>query len=419
MTESRVLRSPLAVLRRLPAPVPILIVGTFVSKAGSFILPYLTLVLGREFHLAERDTAGLVAAYGIGSLVSIVVGGVLTDRLGRRATLLLSLFGSGVLAVAMSAASSVRAFALLLLLFGFLADLYRPASSAIISDRLSSAQRASGFAAMRVAVNVGFAFGMALGGLLLDWSWRLLFAADGLTTIAFGLIVLTRIEETRPAAPAAGSAASVPVWRDGVFALSLLSSLGFAILVFSFLTVLPLTVTQSAGYPPWVFGALVATNGVIIAVFEVTAVEALRGFRRLRVAALGMLLAGIGFASIGLVMHWAAFLVAMVLWTAGEILAVPQQMAFVSDWAPPEARGRYLGLYGATWSLGVALNPLIALPLHSRLPEAMFWPLHLLLVAPGILLLPRLDRSADRPERLRGHAPEPSPPQLPTPSSEP
>jgi len=415
-----VLRSPLAVVRRLPAPVPILIVGTFVNKAGSFILPYLTLVLGREFQLPERDTAGLVAAYGIGSLVSIVVGGVLTDRLGRRATLLLSLFGSGGLAVAMSLAGSVRAFAPLLLLFGFMADLYRPASSAIISDRLASADRASGFAALRVAVNVGFAFGMAAGGLLVDWSWRVLFAADGVTTIAFGLIVLAKIGETRPPAAArADDAARVPVWRDGVFAQSLLSSLGFATLVFSFLTVLPLTVTRSAGYPPWVFGALVATNGVIIAVFEVTAVEALRPFRRLRVAALGMLLAGLGFASIGLVMHWAAFLVAMVLWTVGEILTVPQQMAFVSDWAPPDARGSYLGLYGATWSLGVALNPLVALPLHARLPEVLFWPLHLLLVAPGIALLPRLDRSADRPERLRGHALGPPPLQLPAPSSEP
>lgn len=408
-------------MRTLPAPVPILIVGTFVNKAGSFILPYLTLVLGREFHIPGREAAALVTAYGLGSLVSVVTGGVLTDRLGRRATLLLSLFGSGAVAVVMSGAGSVRAFLPLLLLFGFLADLYRPASSAIISDRLASAQRASGFAALRVAVNVGFAFGMGIGGLLVDWSWRLLFALDGLTTIAFGAIVLAKIGETRPAPEAgrAGAPAASPMWRDGVFVLTVVASLGFTTLVFSFLTVLPLTVTESAGYPPWVFGALVATNGVIIAVFEITAVEALRSFSRLRVAALGMLLAGIGFAGIGLVMHWAAFLAAMVLWTAGEILTVPQQMAFVSDWAPPEARGRYLGVYGATWSLGVALNPLVALPLHSRLPEAAFWPLHLLLVAPGIVLLPRLARDADRPERLRGHAPEPPPPQLPAPSSEP
>jgi len=414
-----VLRSPLHVVRGLPAPVPILIVGTFVNKAGSFILPYLTLVLAREFHLEDGQAAGLVMAYGIGSLVSILAGGYLTDRLGRRATLLLSLFGSGALALAMSAAASVRVFVPLLLLFGFLADLYRPASSAIISDRLASSERASGFAALRVAVNLGFAFGMVLGGLLVDWSWRLLFAADGLTTIAFGAIVLWKVGETRPARAPVGALAPIPVWRDVVYAQMLLASLAFATLVFSFLTVLPLTVTRSAGYPAWVFGVLVASNGVLIALFEVSAVEALRGKRRLKAAALGMLLAGVGFSLMGVVMHWAAFLVCMVLWTIGEILTVPQQMAFVSDWAPPAARGQYLGLYGATWSLGFALNPLLALPLHARLPEALFWPLHLLLVAPGIVLLLRLDRTADRPDRLRGHTTEKAPPLLPVPSSDP
>ncbi len=412
------LRSPLALVRRLPPPVPVLIAGTFVNRAGSFILPYLTLVLAREFRLEEKQAAGLVMVYGVGSLVSLVVGGHLTDRLGRRRTLLLSLFGSGALAVAMSAAASVRAFVPLLLVFAFLADLYRPASSAIVSDRLASEDRASGFAALRVAVNLGFAFGMAIGGLLVDWSWRVLFAVDGLTTIAFGAIVLLKIGETRPSHPGAPKEAIPPAWRDPVFAQVLLASLGFATMVFSFVTVLPLSVTRAAGYPAWVFGALVATNGLIIAAFEVSAVEALRGARRLPVAALGMLLAGIGFGMLGIVRHWAGFLAGMVLWTIGEILTVPQQMAFVSDWAPPEARGRYLGFYGATWSLGVVLNPILMLPLYARLPEPLFWPLHLVFVVPGLLLL-RLDR-VDRVERLRGRAEDrPAPPALPALASEP
>ena len=411
--------SPVAIVRGLPPPVPVLIAGTFVNKAGSFILPYLTLVLAREFHMEERQAAALVMAYGLGSLVSLVVGGHLTDRLGRRRTLLLSLFGSGGLAVAMSLAASVRVFVPLLVLFGFLADLYRPASSAIISDRLPSADRASGFAALRIAVNLGFACGMAIGGLLVDWSWRVLFAADGLTTMAFGAIVLLNIGETRPRSHDAELAQAPPPWRDPVFAQVLFASLGFATMVLSFVTVLPLSVTRSAGYPPWVFGALVAVNGLIIAAFELSAVEALRGARRLRVAALGMLLAGLGFGMLGLSRHWSGFLAGMVLWTIGEILTVPQQMAFIADWAPPEARGRYLGFYGATWSLAVVLNPLLTLPLYARLEEPLFWPLHLLLVAPGILLL-RLDRVADRVERLRGRADlEPAPPVLPALASEP
>ncbi len=76
---------------------------------------------------------------------------------------------------------------------------------------------------------------------------------------------------------------------------------------------------------------------------------------------------------LGLVMHWAWFLLAVLVFTAGEILASPQAMSFVADWAPPAARGRYLSLYQATWSIAFAVNPAVALPLHTALGERAFW----------------------------------------------
>src|SRR5206468_8189036 len=108
------------------------------------------------------------------------------DHLGRRVTLLLSLFGSGGIAIALGTVSSIAVFAPLLVLLGFIADLYRPAASAIIGDLLPSRQRATGFAALRTAVNLGFAVGMSLGGFLADWSWRLLFIGDGVTLSSTG-----------------------------------------------------------------------------------------------------------------------------------------------------------------------------------------------------------------------------------------
>jgi MFS family permease len=414
------LEGPIALLRRLPGAVQLLVIGTLVNRAGSFILPFLTLVLSEDFHLSEGKTASLVVAYGVGSLVSILIGGVLTDRLGRRKTLMLSLFGSGALAVAMGLSPSVSVFVPLLVAFGFLADLYRPASSAIISDLLPSKDRTMGFAALRVAMNLGFAIGMALGGLLVGWSWRLLFVTDGLTTAAFGLLVWTRIAETRPVATrSVAPGRTLDVLRDGVFLQLLLASMGFSTLVFTFITVLPLTITRSGHYPAWVYGALVAVNGVMITLIEVPAVAWLARFRRLRVAGFGMLLTGVAFGLVGFVPHWSWYLLTVILWTAGEILTVPQQMAFIADWAPPETLGRYLGFQGATWSLGFALNPLLTLPLHARLPERVFYPLLLLLVAPSALMMRSLDRCADRPELLRGHGDPVLPPLLATPCAEP
>ena len=141
---------------------------------------------------------------------------------------------------------------------------------------------------------------------------------------------------------------------------------------------------------------------MLVAFFEISITVRLKPFRRLRLAALGCCLVMVGFGMIGLVMHWAWFLLAVLVFTAGEIVASPQQMAFIADWAPPEARGRYLSLYQATWSVAFAVNPAITLPLHAALGERAFWGLMPLLAIPGVFVLLRLDRTADRPELLRG-----------------
>jgi MFS family permease len=403
-----VLSHSVRLMARLPRAVRLLVLGTFVNRLGSFITPFLALVAQREFGLTPGQAGALVMAYGAGSLVSILLGGQITDRLGRRAALLLSLLGSGTLAVGMSMAPGLPVFVPLLVLFGLLVDLYRPASAAIISDLLPSADRAVGFAAMRLAINLGFAVGVAVGGVLADRNWRLLFAGDGLTTLLFGVFVLIAIGETRPASgasAAAGPADTPSPWRDGVFRQAVFSSFAFCLVLCSFSTLLPLTVTEGAGYPAKVYGLLLSANGIVVALFEVPVAHALAGRRRLRVAALGFLLTGLGFGLSGAVRHWAWLLAMVVVWTFGEILAIPQQTAFAADWAPPAARGRYLSVFQATFSLAFALNPLLTLPLRARYGDAAIWPLHLLVVLPAAAMLLHLDRTADRPERLRGLTP--------------
>jgi MFS family permease len=401
-----VLVNPIPLLARLPPVVRLMIAGTFVNKMGSFILPFLTIVLRREFHLTEPQVGWLLLAYGAGSLCSVLAGGAFTDRFGRRFTLLVSLAGSGVIAIALGFAETVETFVPLLVLFGFVADLYRPAASAIIGDVLPSSQRASGFAGLRLAINLGFAVGISLGGFLADWNWRLLFFGDGITTLAYALVVYFFIGETRPVeaapAPDAPPAVRTSPWRDAVLLQLMAVSFAYAMVFFNHISTLPLTITMSAGYPARVFGALVGVNGILIALFEIGLVHNLGRYRRLRVAALGTVLGGIGFALTGVFMHWAWFLLTVVLWTFGEILCLPFAMAFLTDWAPPAWRGRYLSLYSATWSVAIGLNPVLFLPLHSRVGERVFWPLMLLITIPAAWTLLRLDRLADRPERLRG-----------------
>ncbi len=395
--------STFRLLGSLPGPVRLLILGTFVNRVGSFVVSFLALVLSREFHLAPNQVGLLMSAYGVGAIAAVLCGGILADRIGRRLTLLLSVSGSGVLALLLSASSSFTQFAVLLLVFGLVADLYRPAASSILADLLPSQDRATGYAGLRLAVNLGFAFGTAAGGFLADWNWRALFAGDGLTSLVFGAIVWAGVPETRRLAAASEPSAEEGTgpWQDRVFLLLCVTSLCWSVLFFSHLTALPLTVT-AAGYAPWVYGLLVSVNGALIVLFEVPVTARLKDARRLRVARVGTALLGVGFALTAVSSHWSWTLLTVVLWTAGEVLTMPQLMSFIADWAPPRYRGRYMSVYQATWSLAFALNPALLLPLYGRLGPERFWPLSCLLALPGLLLLGGLDRRADRPERLRG-----------------
>ena len=125
---------------------------------------------------------------------------------------------------------------------------------------------------------------------------RLVFAAA-----LINLVVYLFIGETRPAraaatATASGGAGPNPL-TDGVYMQVVLATFAFCLMFFSHISVMPLTVTISAGYPAVVYGVLLGTNGLLIALFEISVVGALRPFRRLRVAALGMALAGVGLGA--------------------------------------------------------------------------------------------------------------------------
>ena len=402
----------LATLRSFPRPFRVLLAGVVVNRLATFIIPFLTLVLTRDHGFSAAGAGAVILAYGAGTLLSLLLGGLLTDALGRRRTILLSLFLAGGIAVILGFVEETIPFVSLLMAYGFVSDLYRPAVASVIGDLLRPERRAQGYAALRTAVNLGWAVGLSLGGILADLGPRILFLGDGATTLAFGFIVLAGVPETRaagaPSTPLRPSDLLRPLVEDPVFRRSCAAAAAWGLLVISWMTVFPLTVA-AAGHPALVYGVVMGWNGLLVALFQLPVAAAVGPRRRLRAAAAGMALGGACVAAIPLVPHPSAWIALMTVYTLGEMLVIPQATAFVSDWAPPERRGSYLGIHGAcSYNLVFAVAPLVLLQGRLELGDRLYWPaLALLAVAPGVLLLRGLDRDADRPGLLRGAAPGP------------
>ena len=176
-------------LRRLPRAYWILFSGTLINRFGHFVMPFLALYLKREGYEAWVTGASL-AAYGAGCLCANLAGGYFADRVGRKPTILVSCAAAVVTMLALSQAHTPAALVVFSGLVGLAGAIYFPAASALLVDLVPPALRLRAFGCQRLAVNLGFALGMATAGWLAAHSFLLLFVIDAATTAVLGILVL-------------------------------------------------------------------------------------------------------------------------------------------------------------------------------------------------------------------------------------
>jgi MFS family permease len=360
--ERRTLRQG---IRSLPRPVWILCAGSFVNRFGSFVAVFLVLYL-REKGYSIAEAGLLVGGYGAGNVLAAAVGGLAADRLGRRNAIALSMFSSAATLLALSQADHIVPIAILTTLAGLTGEMYRPASSALLTDLVPAGQRLPAFALNRLAINAGFAAGPATAGFLADRSFTYLFVGDALTSAIFGVIALTALPEgvrTRRGEERRGEATRT-IFRDRVFLLFLISSVLGAFVYFQANVTLPLHVRDS-GLSNSDYGLLISLNGLAIVFLELPFTSITQRFPAIPVLAVGSLLVGFGFALNAWAETLAALGVAVLIWTIGEIVYAPVASAYVADIAPDHLRGRYQGAWGLTWGLAFMVGPAIGAALYA------------------------------------------------------
>ena len=362
----------LADVRSLPRPLWFLYAGQFFNRFGSFVITFLVLYLADRGFTAP-DAGLAVSAYGAGHLASSAVGGYLADRLGRRATIAISMYASAAAMLALSQAESIASITFLTGVAGFAAELYRPASSALLSDLVAPEHRVTAFAMYRLAINAGFAAGPAVAGLLAEESFVWLFVGDALTSVIFGTIVLFAIPETKPAqAPPADAPRAVTVMiSDRAFMLFLGASLLTTFVYMQSTAGFPLHV-RSEGFSSAIYGLLISLNGVVVVVLELPLTSITKRLPARPVMAFGWILLGAGFGLTTFAHSVPMLAFTVFVWTLGEIVNAPVGSAYVAALAPAHLRGRYMGTWGLTWSAGLMLGPALGTRLFAEGP-GLLW----------------------------------------------
>ena len=361
-------------VRAMPPAAWVLFAGTFVNRLGTFVFPFMILYLTGLGYSAGR--AGVaIALYGLGGFASQLIGGWLTDRIGRRHTIGFSMITAAGLTLALWQAESLALIYVLMFLLALVAETHRPAASALIADVVPDERRVTAFAMFRLAINIGWAVGLTLGGLLADRSFELLFIGDALTSATFGVISLIAlphgVRTSRTAERNLGGGALRAMLADRGFLLFLGSILIGSSVYMQNVSTFPLHIRQE-GFSNTVYGMLQGLNGAFVVFLELPISAWTQRRSRTSMVGLGGLLIGIAFGSLLFAGTVPLLMLMVFVWTLGEIVSSPPASAFVADRSLEHTRGRYQAALGAMFGLGAIVGPLAGTLAYEVSPDALW-----------------------------------------------
>ncbi|WP_243274931.1 MDR family MFS transporter [Streptomyces albus subsp. chlorinus] len=394
--------------------------STLVNRLGGFVATFLALYLTAERGYSATY-AGLVGAlYGLGGVVSSVVAGVMTDRLGRRPTMLAAQLATAASVASLSLVTHPVAIAVVAGVVGMASNASRPAVQAMMADIVRPEDRVRAFSLNYWAINLGFAVSSTSAGLIAQYSYHLLFLGEAAMVLATAIVVFLKLPESRPAAApasagpdggAAGDAAAVSmgtVLRDKRFMVVVALNLLLATLIQQAFVSLPISMGEQ-GLTSDDFGTVIAVNGVLIVLLQIPLTRFIEHRDPARLLVVSALLTGYGFGLNAFASSAAFYAVAVVVWTLGEMINAPTQTGLVVRLSPTHGRGRYQGVYTLSWSAAALGAPLLGGTVIDHFGSGTLWAASALvgtLAAVGYGLLLRSLRTEGTAEGVLGEAPE-------------
>ncbi|MYW92493.1 MFS transporter [Amycolatopsis rubida] len=370
-------------------PVWLLLIGTLINRLGSFLQVYLVLYLtDRGFSTASTGFA--LGAFGVGTVVGVIIGGSVSDRLGYRHTIVGSMLVAGVLTVVLPHLTNIAAVVGVVGAVGLTSQAYRPAASALLIDLTPPERHIMVFAAYRLAYNVGTVAGPLLGALLITYSYEAMFYCNAIALVAFGLLAFSlpkhsevahaspsgdseEVADARESPETAGRPASyLAVLTDTRFIVFNIAMILGGMVYIQSISTLALQVT-AAGHAPGFYAALLSINAFVITCLELPITRFVQRMTDRATVALGNILVGAGMMLYLAGPSAAVLVVATLVWTAGEMVGTPTITAYPGRIAPPRLRGRYIALSEFATQVGYAAGPALGVALWAVWPAGVWW----------------------------------------------
>lgn len=356
----------------------ILALITFINRAGTMVIPFLSKYLKENLHFTYGEVGWVMVSFGLGSMLGAWLGGKLSDKVGFYKVMIFSLLTSGILFILLQYITTFWGLCIGMFVIMAISDMFRPAMYVSLSVYAKPENRVRALSLVRLAVNLGFAAGPTLGGLLiLGMGYKGLFWADGSTCIIAILLFLLLVKEKKKIAVIkdADTFVKKSVYKDKPFWVLLFICFITAMVFFQLFSTLPLYHHEKFGLSEFQTGLIISINGFLVFLLDMPIVSLLE---RKKISKIKNILWGSLFMAMGyyilLFDSWVGILIiSIILLTFGEIFSFPFSNAIALNRATKGQEGQYMGLYTMSFSLAHILSAKGGLEIVSRFGYQINW----------------------------------------------
>jgi len=328
---------------------------TFINRAGTMVIPFLSLYLTKHMGFTLSKVGWVMTAFGLGSVIGSWLGGKLTDKIGYYKVMIFSLIGTGFLFITIQYLTTFYTICIGIFLVMLVADTFRPAIFVALNAYSKAENKTRSVTLIRLAINLGFSGGPAIGGLIITTiGYNALFWIDGITCLLAAILLINVL---RPKASRILDNLIVEnpksAYSDKLFFIFFAAMVLFGFVFLQYFSTIPLYYKNVQQLSEYHIGLLMGLNGFLIFVLEMPLIKKLED-KQLNIVGLMIFGAALMGASL-LVLNlsvWVGIVVfGMILMTIGEMILFPFSNAFVMQRARTGKQGEYMGLYTISFSI--------------------------------------------------------------------
>lgn len=354
--------------RNLQPTIWMLSVVTFINRSGSMVLLFTSLYLTNELHFEITEAGICMSFYGIGSVLGAYTGGWLTDRSNTSRIMIFSLLSSGFILLFLLLAKTPVAVAAVIFMYSFTSDMFRPAMSKSTAAFSTPENRTRSVSLTRLAINLGFSVGPALGGVLAMYAgYKWLYLIDAGTSFAAAALLFFFLPKQGKNDQKTDKAVLTPqtsAYRDKLYLFFILMVTLYGICFFQLFASVPQYFNKQCHYTEDTIGLLMGLNGLLVVLIEMPLITSLEKKQQnvFRFIVAGALCTPLAFLVLRLgagMLAWSFFYVVMI--TFSEIFCMPFMMNFALSKPVKERQGQYSALYSISYGLANIVAPVIGL----------------------------------------------------------